>query len=74
MSTIHVSDQAARWYKEELNLNEGDSIRFLLVTALAVVFIRDFLWESPLKNRDILRIKRKFPAFNFLWKITITGI
>ncbi|PYE52103.1 hypothetical protein HUB98_28460 [Paenibacillus barcinonensis] len=28
MSTLHVSEQAARWYKEELNLNEGDSIRF----------------------------------------------
>lgn len=42
MSTIHVSDQAARWYKEELNLNEGDSIRFLHVIALAEVFTLDF--------------------------------
>ncbi|CAH1211258.1 MULTISPECIES: HesB/YadR/YfhF family protein [Paenibacillus] len=28
MSAIHVSDRAAKWYKEELSLNEGDSIRF----------------------------------------------
>lgn len=65
MSTIHVSDRAARWYKEELNLNEGDSIRFFARYSSGGGLHPGFHWESLLRNRVTRLNKPKFRGFAF---------